>query len=83
MARNIQVTPEEKAPINEKLEALKNTVKGGSTEDIKKGTEELSKALYSISEKLYAQSNPGDAQNQSGVNPDGSVNGDFEDADNK
>ena len=78
-----KVTPEEKAPINEKLEALKNTVKGGSTEDIKKGTEELSKALYSISEKLYAQSNPGDAQNQSGVNPDGSVNGDFEDADNK
>ena len=58
-----------------------------STEDLKKGMEELSKAFYAISEKLYkaaqeAQGTAG-ADANGGVNPDGTVNGDFEDADNK
>ena len=83
-----KVTEDEKKPINEKLEALKNTVKTGSTDEIKAATEELSKAFYAISEKLYAQNNPGGANGaqgapNGGVNPDGTVNGDFEDADNK
>ena len=83
-----KVTEDEKKPINEKLEALKNTVKTGSTEEIKAATEELSKAFYAISEKLYAQNNQGGANGaqgapNGGVNPDGTVNGDFEDADNK
>jgi len=81
-----KVTEEEKAPINEKLEALKKIVENGSTEDIKKASEELSQAFYAISEKLYqqAQAQQGGADGaQGGVNPDGTVNGDFEDADNK
>ena len=80
-----KVTEEEKAPINEKLEALKKIVENGSTEDIKKASEELSQAFYAISEKLYqqAQAQQGADGAQGGVNPDGSVNGDFEDADNK
>lgn len=83
-----KVTEDEKKPINEKLEALKNTVKTGSIDEIKAATEELSKAFYAISEKLYAQNNPGGANGaqgapNGGVNPDGTVNGDFEDADNK
>ncbi len=82
-----KVTEEEKAPINEKLEALKKIVQTGSTEEIKKASEELSQAFYAISEKLYqqAQAQQGGAQGgaQGGVNPDGTVNGDFEDADNK
>ncbi len=83
-----KVTEDEKKPINEKLEALKNTVKTGSTDEIKAASEELSKAFYAISEKLYAQNNPGGANGaqgapNGGVNPDGTVNGDFEDADNK
>ncbi len=81
-----KVTPEEKAPITEKLEALKNVVNSGNTEQIKTASEELSKAFYAISEKLYAQAqNAGGAQEapNGGVNPDGTVNADFEDADNK
>ncbi len=81
-----KVTEEEKAPINEKLEALKNVVNSGNTEQIKTASEELSKAFYAISEKLYqqAQAAAGAEGAANGtVNPDGSVNADFEDADNK
>ena len=44
--------------------------------------EELSKAFYAISEKLYkaAQEAQGAQGAEGGVNPDGSVNGDFTDA---
>ncbi len=79
-----KVTEEEKAPILEKIEELKKTVQTGSTEDIKKGTEELSKAFYAISEKLYAaaQEAQAGADANGGVNPDGTVNGDFEDNSN-
>ena len=44
--------------------------------------EELSKAFYAISEKLYkaAQEAQGAQGTDGGVNPDGSVNGDFTDA---
>ncbi len=81
-----KVTEEEKAPINEKLEALKNVVNSGNTEQIKTASEELSKAFYAISEKLYQQAQAaGGAEGapNGGVNPDGTVNADFEDADNK
>ncbi len=82
-----KVTAEEKAPITEKIEALRKAVSGGNTEEIKKGTEELEKAFYSISEKLYAQQAQngaqGGAENMGGTNPDGTVNGDFTDNDKK
>ena len=45
-----KVTAEEKAPVTEKIEALRKAVSGGNTEEIKKGTEELEKAFYAISE---------------------------------
>ena len=80
-----KVTEEEKAPILEKVEALKKVVASGTTEEIKNATEELSKAFYAISEKLYqqAQSSQGaDGAAGGGVNSDGTVNADFEDADN-
>ena len=78
-----KVTEEEKAPILEKRDELKKLLESGaSTEDLKKGMEELSKAFYAISEKLYkaAQEAQGAQGAQGGVNPDGSVNGDFTDA---
>lgn len=87
-----KVTAEEKAPITEKIEALRKSIAGGNTEEIKKGTEELQKAFYAISEKLYQQSAqnnaaggaPGaDNTNASGANPDGTFNGDFTDNSNK
>ena len=78
-----KVTAEEKAPVTEKIENLKNVVKTGSTEQIKTATEELQKAFYAISEKLYkeAQQQAGNANpnGQTGTNPDGTVNGDFTD----
>ena len=77
-----KVTEEEKAPILEKVEALKKVVANGSTEEIKTATEELSKAFYAISEKLYQQAQAAQGA-EGGVNPDGTVNADFEDADNK
>ena len=83
-----KVTEEEKAPILEKRDELKKLLENNaSTEELKKGMEELSKAFYAISEKLYkaaqeAQGAAG-ADANGGVNPDGTVNGDFEDADNK
>ena len=81
-----KVTEEEKAPILEKKEALKKLLENNaSTEELKNGIEELSKAFYAISEKLYkaAQEAQGAQGANGGVNPDGTVNGDFEDADNK
>ena len=75
-----KVTEEEKAPILEKRDELKKLLESGaSTEDLKKGMEELSKAFYAISEKLYKAAQEAQGAN-GGVNPDGSVNGDFEDA---
>ena len=82
-----KVTADEKAPITEKIEALRKAVSGGNTEEIKKGTEELEKAFYSISEKLYQQQAQNGAasgaENMGGTNPDGTVNGDFTDNDKK
>lgn len=74
-----KVSEEEKAPIKEKLEKLRETVKNGSTEQIKTESEELSKAFYAISEKLYKDmgaQNPGEGPT---TNDDGTINADFED----
>ena len=83
-----KVTEDEKNPILEKKDELKKLLENNaSVEDIKKGMEELSKAFYAISEKLYQQAQAAQgaqgADANGGVNPDGTVNGDFEDADNK
>ena len=45
----------DKAEIESKLNALKETLKGTDTQSIKNATEELTKAFYAVSEKLYAQ----------------------------
>ncbi len=51
-----KVTDEDKAPVKEAIEKLRNTVAGGDTAAIKADTEALEKAFYTLSEKLYAQS---------------------------
>ncbi len=51
-----KVTESEKAPVKEAIEKLKETIKNGTTDQIKADTEALQKAFYSISEKLYQQS---------------------------
>ena len=71
----------EKADIQAEIDRLKETVKNGSTEDIKAGTEELQKKFYAISEKLYqqAQQAQGDAGAAGTQNEDGTYNADFTD----
>jgi len=77
-----KVSAEEKAPIEEQLNKLKETLKGSDTAAIKADSEELTKRFYAIAEKLYAQAAPqgeAGAQQQGGGNgPDGAVDADFE-----
>ena len=76
-----KVDANEKADIQAEIDRLKETVKNGSTDDIKAGTEALQKKFYSISEKLYQQAQgAGDAQGAAGTqNEDGTYNADFTD----
>ncbi len=53
-----KLTEEDKAPINEQIEKLKETVKGTDSAAIKADTEELQKRFYKIAEKIYAQQQP-------------------------
>ena len=73
-----KVDASEKADIQAEIDRLKETVKNGSTEDIKAGTEALQKKFYAISERLYQQ-----AQQAGGAdgmqNEDGTYNADFTD----
>ena len=76
-----KITDADKAPVNDAIAKLKETIKGGDTEAIKADTEALQKAFYPIAEKIYAEQ----AQNAQGASDagnagDGNVYGaDFED----
>ena len=48
-----KIKEEDKQELNEKAEALKNTLKSESVEEIKKATEELSKVAQRIGGELY------------------------------
>ncbi len=76
-----KVTADEKAPIEEQLNKLKETLKGSDTAAIKADSEELTKRFYTIAEKLYAQAAPqgeAGAQQQGSNGSDGAVDADFE-----
>ena len=63
-----KVTEDEKAPIKEAIEKLRQTISGGDTAAIKADTEALEKAFYALSEKLYKNANPqGDAGDMGGA----------------
>ena len=75
---------DDKAPVNSAIEKLKETVKNGSSDDIKADTEALEKAFYPLAEKLYAQANPQGAAGQPTDDGQGNVYGaDFEDKTDK
>ena len=59
-----KVSDADKAPVTAAIEKLKETVKGGDTEQIKADTEALEKSFYAISEQLYKQ------QGAQGAGPD-------------
>ena len=50
-----KVSEDEKAPVKEAIEKLRNTMNSGDTEAIKADTEALEKAFYPLAEKLYGQ----------------------------
>ena len=77
-----KITDDDKAPVTAAVEKLRETIKNGSTEDIKADTEALQKAFYPIAEKLYAQSGAQGAEGGEGgsMGGDGNYYGtDFED----
>ncbi len=59
-----KISDSDRADVESKLNALKQTLNGGSTDSIKQATEALTQAFYAVSEKLYSQ-----AGAQSGPNP--------------
>ena len=78
-----KITEEEKAPVLDGLEKLKEAVKGTDLEVIKAATDEAQKAFYAVSEKLYQNAAPegapaGDGQPADGAADDGVVDADYE-----
>ena len=81
-----KVSDEDKAPVNDAIAKLKETIKGEDYEAIKADTEALEKAFYAISEKLYAQSGAAGAEANGTANgADGQTyyNADYEDKTDK
>ena len=82
-----KVSESDKAPIQNKINELKDALKAENYDAIKAKSDELQKAFYDLSSKVYAQANP----NGAGVDPsqftggnasaDNNDNGDFVDAD--
>ena len=86
-----KVTEDDKAPVKEAIEKLRNTVATGDTAAIKADTEALEKAFYGLSEKLYKAQGANGAGPDMGADPnmggqqggDGFYNADFEDKSNQ
>ena len=83
-----KATEDEKKPVKEAIEKLKETVKGGDNAAIKADMEALEKSFYPIAQKLYAsQAQNQGAQSDAGANDtgagqqkdDGAYYADFED----
>ena len=75
----------DKADVRAALETLKNTLKDGTTEQIKNDTEALEKAFAKLSEKLYSQAGANGAgagsDNGAGAGPQSDGNGTYYNAD--
>ena len=73
-----KLSAEEKAPVEEQITKLKETLKGTDTDAIKADTDELQKRFYKIAEKMYAETQTAGAQG-----PDAGAQGAAPDADGK
>ena len=62
-----KVSEDEKAPVRAAIDKLKETIKTGTTDQIKADTEALEKAFYAVSEKLYGQNAQGGANQNGGA----------------
>ncbi|MBQ0091709.1 MAG: Hsp70 family protein, partial [Clostridiales bacterium] len=72
-----KLTDADKQPVNDAIAKLEETLKTGTTEQIKADTENLEKAIYALSSKLYQQQpGAGDPNgNFGGGNPGADNNG--------
>ncbi len=68
-----KLTDADKAPVQEAITKLEETLKNGSFDQIKADTDALEKAMYTLSSKLYQQ--PGGDQGAGGGNPGGNDGG--------
>ena len=57
-----KLSAEEKAPVEEQITKLKETLKGTDIDAIKADTDELQKRFYKIAEKMYAEAQAAGAQ---------------------
>ncbi len=66
-----KLTEDDKKAITEKIDALKEALKGTDVEAIKNGTEELNQKIYEFAQKLYQQAGPQGAPGSEdmGANP--------------
>lgn len=85
-----KIDESDKESLNTKVAALRETIKSGNIENIKKDMEELQKNMYEISTKLYQQAAPqGDAAKadgssqgeQQGQNGENVYNADYKEVD--
>ena len=75
-----KITDADKAPVNDAIAKLKETINGGNTDAIKAATEELTQLFYKMSEKLYQQQAPQGDPTQGGADA-GAAGGEYYDAD--
>lgn len=78
-----KLTDADKAPVNEAIEKLRNSVSSDNLDSIKADTEALQKAIYEVSSKMYQQAG-GDQQqggDQGGQQSQGDNGGQYYDAD--
>ena len=71
-----KLSADEKAPVEEQITKLKETLKGTDTDAIKADTDELQKRFYKIAEKMYAET-------QGAQGPDAGAQGAAPEADGK
>ena len=76
-----KLTEDDKKAITEKIDALKEALKGTDVELIKKGTEELNQKIYEFAQKLYQQAapnmNPNANQNMGANDNNGAYEADY------
>ncbi len=73
-----KIEADEKAKVEEKLEALKKALEGDDIEDIKTKTEELTNEFHAISQKLYETAQDQGAQQGQEPQDDDVVDADYE-----
>ena len=61
-----KITDSDKAPVNDAIAKLKETLKGDNIDAIKADTEAVQKAFYPIAEKIYNEQAAQTAQNTDG-----------------